>query len=55
MDCRPKNKQMGLEELDGPKGARKEKRSKPMASMRCRKVRMGHSRPKVMKVKKVRG
>ena len=46
---------MGLEEVDGPKGARKERISKPMGSMWYTKVRMGHSKPKVMKVRKVRG
>ena len=45
---------MGLEEVDGPKGARKERISKLMGSMWCRKVRMGHSKLEVMKVKKVR-
>ena len=46
---------MGLEEANGPKKARREKSSKPMGSMWCRKVRMGHSRPEVMQAKKVRG
>ena len=46
---------MGHEEVDGPKGARKERKNKLMDSMWCRKVRIGHSRPEVMKVKKVRG
>ena len=35
---------MGLEEVDRPKGARKERRSKPMSSMWRRKVRMGHNK-----------
>ena len=35
---------MGLEEVDRPKGARKERRSKLMSSMWCRKVRMGHNK-----------
>ena len=46
---------MGSEEVDGPKEAWKKRRSKPMDSMWCRKMRMGHSRPEVMKVRKVRG
>jgi len=45
---------MGLKEVDGPKGAQKERRSKLMGRMWCRKVKMSHSRPEVMKVKKVR-
>ena len=46
---------MGLEETNGPKGARKERSSKLIGSMWCRKVRMGHSKPEVMRAKKVRG
>ena len=43
---------MGLEEVNGPKGARKERKGKPWAIY---DVRMGHDRHKVMKTKKVRG
>ena len=39
----------------GLKGAQKERSSKPMGSMWCRKVRMGHSKPEVMQAKKVKG
>ena len=46
---------MGLEEVKGIKGARKEKKKQTMSSIWYGKVRMGHSKPKVMKVKKVRG
>ena len=42
---------MSLEEANGPKGAQKERSSKPMGSIWYRKVRMGHGRPKVMQVK----
>ena len=46
---------MGLEEAHGPKGARRERSSKPMDSMWYRKVRMDYNKPKVMQAKKVRG
>ena len=46
---------MGLEEAHGPKGARRERSSKPMDSMWYRKVRMGYNKPKVMQAQKVRG
>ena len=46
---------MGLEEVDGPRGARKERISKLMGSMWCRKVRIGHSKPEIIQTKKVRG
>ena len=46
---------MDLEEANEPKGAWKERSSKPIGSMWCSKVRMGHSKPEVMQVKKVRG
>ena len=46
---------MGFEEANGPKGARKERSSKPMGSMWYRKVKIGHSKPEVMQAKKVRG
>ena len=46
---------MGLEEVNGLKGAQKEKKRKSWAVYDVEKVRMGHSRPKVMKAKKVRG
>ena len=45
---------MGLEEVNKPKGARKERKSKPWGVYDVKKVRMGHSRPKVMKTKKIR-
>ena len=46
---------MGLEETNGTRGAPRERSSKPMSSMWCRKVRMGHSKPEVIQTKKVRG
>ena len=46
---------MGLEEANGPKRAWREKNSKLMGSMWCRKVRMSHSKPEVMQAEKVRG
>ena len=46
---------MGLEEVNEPKGAWRERSGKPMGSMWCRKMRMGHSKPEVMQAKKVRG
>ena len=55
IDHEPINKQMGLKEANGPKGDQRERSSKPMGSMWCRKVRIGHNRPEVLRVKKVRG
>ena len=46
---------MGLKEVKGLKGARKERKKQTMGNIWCGKVRMGHDRPKVMKTKKVRG
>ena len=46
---------MGLEGVNGLKGARKERKKQTISSILCRKVRMGHGRPKVMNAKKVRG
>ena len=46
---------MDLKEANGPEGAWRERSSKLMGSMWCRKVRMGHSKPEVMQAKKVRG
>ena len=46
-------RKMGLEEANEPKGARRERRSKPMG--KCRKARMGHNRPEMMQAKKVKG
>ena len=37
---------MGLEEVNELKEARKERNSIPIGSIWCRKVRMGHCRPK---------
>ena len=45
IDHEPINKQMGLKEANGPKGDQRERSSKPMGSMWCRKVRIGHNRP----------
>ena len=45
---------MGIEKVNELKGARKERKRKPWAVYDV-KMRMGHGRPKVMKVQKVRG
>ena len=46
---------MGLERVNGLKGAwkeRKKKKKQTMGSIWCEKVRMGHGRPKVMEARK---
>ena len=46
---------MGLKEVNGLKGARKERKKKTMGSIWCGKVRIGRDRPKIMKAKKEKG
>ena len=42
---------MGLEKVNELKGAWKERKSKPWAAYDVQNARMGHDRPKVMKVR----